>query len=124
MKIKFIDHIVLIVKNIAETEKFYTSFLGQPAFHDDRKLIYEIGETRLFFLLPKGEYEAKDKDKGGLNHIAFGVYSLDELKHFEGLLNQASIKHSGIKIDIHGGKDYIWLDDPDNIRIELYCHPL
>jgi len=124
MKITFLDHIVLIIKNVAETEKFYTGFLGQPTLQNERMLIYEIGETRLFFVLPKGEYETKDKDKGGLNHIAFGVHTLEELKYFEGLLNQAAIHHSGIKTDIHGGKDYIWLDDPDNIRIELYLHPL
>ncbi len=123
MKITFIHHIVLIVKNIAETEKYYTGFLGQPAIQNEGMLIYTIGETKVFFVLPKGEYEVKDKDKGGLNHIAFGVHSLDELKHFEGLLTQASIRHSGIKTGKQGGTEYIWMDDPDNIRIEIYYSP-
>ena len=115
---------MIIVKNIPTTEKFYSSFLGKPAYLDERMAIYETGETKLFFVLPKGDYETRDKDKGGLNHVAFGVHTPEELKSFETMLNAAAIKHSGIKIDKHGGKDYIWFDDPDGGRVEIYCRPL
>ena len=123
MKISFIDHIVIIVKDIPETEKFYSSFLGEPLEHTQDHVIYQVGDTRVFFVLPKGDYETRDKDKGGLNHIAFGVHTPEELKSFETMLNDAGVKHSGIKIDKHGGKDYIWFDDPDGARVEIYCRP-
>ena len=124
MKINFIDHIVIIVKNIATTENFYTSFLGTPEYVKDGTLVYKIGDTKLFFVLPKAEFAPIDKDKGGLNHIAFGVRTMEELKAFETILNQAAIKHSGIKNDVHGNKEYIWFDDPDSYRVELYRRPL
>jgi catechol 2,3-dioxygenase-like lactoylglutathione lyase family enzyme len=124
MKIKFIDHIVIIVKDIQETKKFYSSFLGQPTHQDGETVVYEISDTKVFFVLPRGEFEKTDKDKSGLNHIAFGVRTLEELKSFETGLNEASIQHSNIKIDNYGNKEYIWFDDPSGIRVEIYCRPL
>jgi catechol-2,3-dioxygenase len=126
MGIKFIDHIVIIVKEIPESKKFYNSFLGQPEYESNGSLVYKVGDTKVFFVLPKGEggYEKTDKDKSGLNHIAFGVRTLEELKSYEERLNKAGIRHSGIKVDKYGSKDYIWLDDPSDIRVELYCRPV
>jgi len=63
MLIKYIDHLVLIVKNVEETEKFYTSFLGKPIQQDKEQVAYKIGETKIFFGLPFGEYEKSDKVK-------------------------------------------------------------
>ncbi len=120
MELKLIDHIVLIVKYIGETEKFYSSFLGKPVLHDDQKVVYQVGYTKLFFKSPQGEFEERDKDKGGLNHIAFGVNTIEELREFEEVLNKASIKNSGIQ----EGKDYIWLDDPSGFRVEIYYRAL
>ena len=124
MKINFIDHIVVIVKNILVTENFYTSFLGTAEYVKEGTLVYKIGDTKLFFVLPKTEFAPTDKDKSGLNHIAFGVRTLEELKSAETVLDQAAIKHSGIKTDSYGNKEYIWFDDPDNYRVELYCRHL
>lgn len=123
MELKFIDHIVLIVKNIEETEKFYSSFLGKPEHQDENQVAYKIGETKIFFGLPYGEYEKSDKDKTGLNHLAFGVRTPEELREFEKILNEAGIKNSGIKIDKYGDKEFIWFDDPSRIRLEIYCRP-
>ena len=124
MKINFIDHLVIVVKNITTTESFYSSFLGDTENVKDGTLIYKIGDTKLFFVLPKAEFSPTDKDKSGLNHIAFGVRTIGELEAFGSMLDDAAIKHSGIKTDVHGNKEYIWFDDPDNYRVELYCRPL
>jgi len=124
MQISFIDHIVIIVKSIQETEKFYSGFLGLPEYVSEETVVYKIGGTKVFFVLPHGEFEKTDKDKSGLNHIAFGVRTLEELKSFEALLNKTSIQHSGIKTDKYGNKEFIWFDDPSDIRLEIYCRPL
>jgi glyoxylase I family protein len=124
MQISFIDHIVIIVKNIQETEKFYSNFLGSPEYHEEETVVYKIGDTKVFFVLPHGEFEKTDKDKSGLNHIAFGVRTLEELKSFESILNKTAIQHSGIKTDKYGNKEFIWFDDPSDIRVEIYCRPL
>jgi glyoxylase I family protein len=123
MKLTFIDHIVLIIKDVSTTEKFYSSFLGKPVQLEKEQVAYKIGESKIFFGLPYGKYKAGDKDRSGLNHLAFGVRTLKELKEYEKILKKAKIKNSGIKIDKYGKKEFIWLDDPDGIRIEFYCRP-
>ncbi len=123
MTLEYIDHIVLIVKNIEETEKFYSSFLGKPEYQDENQVAYKIGETKIFFGLPYGEYEKSDKDKTSLNHLAFGVKTGEELRNIEKVLNDAGIQNSGIKIDKYGNKEFIWFDDPSSIRLEIYCRP-
>ena len=118
---KFIDHIVIMVEDIQETEKFYNTFLGKPEFVGEMFIIYRIGATRVFFKMVNGEWQLTDKDRGGLNHLAFGVSTGDELKEFEKILDGGHIKNSGIRIDKDGDKEYIWFDDPDGIRLEIYC---
>jgi hypothetical protein len=41
----------------------------------------------------------------------------------EAQLGSAGISHSGIKIDHYGQKEFIWLDDPDGMRVEFYLRP-
>lgn len=123
MQPKYIDHLVLIVKSIKETEKFYSSFLGKPEHIGEDSVSYKIGGTKIFFGLPYGEYEKSDKDKTSLNHLAFGVRTGEELREFEKILNNAGIKNSSIKIDKYGNKEFIWFDDPSGIRLEIYCRP-
>jgi len=125
MQPRFIDHIVLTTSNVKRAERFYSSFLGKPLSQDKYSVCYKIGETKLFIALP---YHPRKSDKFnanriGLEHLAFGVRTLAELKQFDKKLTNANIKHSEIKIDKYGKKPYIWLDDPDGIRLEFYIRP-
>lgn len=117
----FIDHLVFMVKNIHETEKFYTKFLGNPLELTEEQVVYKIGETKIFFGLPYSEWKEIDKDSCGLNHLAFGVRTEAELREFEKILNNADIKNSGVQIDKWGNKEFIWFDDPNGYRLEFYC---
>ncbi len=123
MKPGFLDHIVLIVKDLKETEKFYSTLLGSPEHFEEGSLSYKIGETKIFFCLPSVEWATLDKDAGGLNHLAFGVKSVGELAEFENKLKDSNIKNSGVQIDKYGGKEFVWLDDPNGYRLEFYCRP-
>lgn len=100
MKIKFIDHIVLMIKNVKRSKEFYSKFLGKPVQEDKYSVAFQIGDTKIFFGLPYRKIVGNefDKDRIGLNHLAFGVRTLEELKYFWGVLNKSGIKHSGIKI--------------------------
>ena len=119
----FIDHLVILVKNIEETEKFYVKFLGNPIELTKEQVAYKIGDTKIFFGLPYSEWKETDKEASGLNHFAFGVRTESELREFEKILNDADIKNSGIQIDKWGSKEFIWFDDPNGYRLEFYCRP-
>ena len=116
-----IDHLVFRVASIKTTEVFYTALLGQPAFKNEGAVLFVVGGTRLFFTaVTTPATHPHDKDEVGLNHIALGVPTLPDLQAISTQLDSANIVHSGIKIDPHGGKEYIWLNDPDGFRVEFY----
>ena len=114
-----VDHLVFRVHDMKRTELFYTVLLGEP-FKADRYIMYMAGDTRLFFMPSVDQAAPYDKENVGLNHIAFGVRTVEELQSVESQLNQGSILHSGIRLWQDGLTKYIWLDDPDKIRIEYW----
>jgi catechol-2,3-dioxygenase len=105
------------------TERFYSALLGQP-LKEDSYLMYMAGATRLFFTRSgdsrNGTYQ---KENVGLNHIAFGVRTRDELQTIQTQLDSSGISHSRIKFWQDGLTEYIWLDDPDGMRIEFWLRP-
>jgi catechol 2,3-dioxygenase-like lactoylglutathione lyase family enzyme len=121
MQPKFIEHISLIVKDIQQTEEFYSKFLAKPIIHNESMVAYKVGDTRLFFKVsPKGTLSGTyDKDDIGMNHIGWGVHTVDELKEFQKFLSEAGIKTSEIELGKFSN-EYIWFDDPNGIRLEIY----
>jgi glyoxylase I family protein len=120
----FIDHLVFRISALERTERFYTALLSQHPERTEESLMYTVGDTRLFFTLAaEPRSSVYDKEQIGLNHIAFGINTLADLQSVQQQLSTAGIAHSGIKLDQYGLKEYIWLDDPDGIRIEFYLRP-
>jgi len=122
----YVDHIVLTVSNIERTKDFYSKILGDPDYLDEHSIMYYLGETKLFLVLPYGILPKDDKfdpNRIGLEHLSIGVVTLDDLKEIERTLDKNSIKNSSIHIDKHSGKEKIWLDDPDGIRLEFFIRP-
>ena len=120
----FVDHLVFRITQFERTEHFYTTLLGEP-FREDDYLMYVAGHTRLFFTLSTVEEQGNyDKEKIGLNHIALGVRTVEELKIMQAQLDGAGVVHSGIKVWRDGVTEYIWLNDPDGIRVEIWLRPL
>ena len=115
----FVDHLVFRVRDINRTTRFYSALLGEP-YQADGYVMFRAGDTLLFFTPPVGAQGSYDKEKVGLNHFALGVRTIDELRLVESQLDQASIAHSGIKLWQDGVTPYIWLDDPDGIRVEYW----
>jgi|ERR1700677_1033157 catechol-2,3-dioxygenase len=120
----YIDHLVYRVHNLAATENFYRAIFGDPVFKNEEAVMYQAEDTKLFFTTtPRNSSIAYDKEQPGLNHLAFGVREPAHLREIAKHLDTSAIKHSGIGIDAHGKKEYIWLDDPNGFRIEFYCRP-
>jgi glyoxylase I family protein len=117
----FVDHLVFRVSDLERTERFYSALLDEPPDRAEDSTMFCVGDTRLFFTCAAGPSTLPyEKEKVGLNHIAFGARTIEELRAIEARINRRGISHSGIQIDRYGGKEFIWLDDPDGIRIEFY----
>ena len=86
----------------------------------DGYIMYMVGDTRLFFTPSVDHPSPHNKENVGLNHIALGVRTIEELQRVESQLNEGSVAHSGIKLWQDGLTKYIWLDDPDGIRVEYW----
>ena len=117
---KFVDHLVFRVADLDRTEHFYTTLLGQPE-KENNYVVYSAGDTLIFFTRsPRGSGQNYDKEATGLNHVALGLRSAAELQTVKAQLDAAGIAHSGIKMWRDGATPYIWLDDPDGIRVEFW----
>ena len=124
LSLKFVDHLVFRVSDLDRTERFYTALLGQAPTRAEDSITYAAGETLLFFTRSaRHSGEPYEKEKVGLNHLAFGVRNIEELRTIQAQLDSAGISHSGIGIDRYGRKEFIWLDDPDGMRVEFYLRP-
>jgi len=122
---RFVDHAVFRVGDLGKTEHFYTILLGEPSYRTEDSIMYEVGDTRLFFSACDAvNRRAYEKEQIGLNHVAFGVRTLEELQAIRAQLDGGGVVHSGILIDKYGEKEFIWLDDPDGMRVEFYLRAM
>lgn len=116
----FIDHLVISVSNLKASTKFYSYFLGKAKV-SKLDAHWVLGNTKLFLTFPYKKSTKKfDKHNLGLNHIAFRLKDLAELKRYEKKLDHVNIQHSGILIDEYSKKEFLWFNDPDGIRLEFY----
>jgi glyoxylase I family protein len=121
----YVDHLVFRVRELQATRAFYSALFGAPVAQSENSLMYQVADTKLFFTLATEKIIAPyDKEQPGLNHLAFGVRTAALLREVLNHLNRAGLRHSGIKIDHYGNKEFIWLDDPDGFRLEFYCRPV
>jgi len=119
----YVDHLVFRVRDPALSAAFYQRLFGDPVFRNGAAFMYQVGPTLLFFTPAPPSDAPYNKEQPGLNHIALGTRDLQQLRSIAAHLDTAGIKHSGIGIDQHGKKEYIWLNDPDGFRLEFYCRP-
>lgn len=121
MQPKIVEHISIIVKDINRTESFYSRFLGSSILKNENLVVFKVGDTRIFFKLsPTSDTGSEyNKDGIGMNHIGFGVETMDELKQFQQFLSEQGVECSEIKTGKFGN-EYVWFDDPDGIRLEIY----
>ena len=121
--IKGIDHITLTVKNLEVSRKFYENLLGKPVSGDPEHSCYDVNGGLFCIALPPKEGFLNDKfdeNRIGLDHFAFAVETIEDLKSFEEKLRKLKVVTDGIEIDEYGNKHYICFKDPDNIQIEFY----
>ena len=118
---QFVDHLVFRVANLSSSERFYTILLGQPPHRTEDSIMYQVGRTRLFFTLcdqpQPGPYA---KEEVGLNHLAFGVRTLEELQRFKSNSAAPEFPIAGLRKTDTDRKNSSGSTTPTKMRIEFY----
>ncbi|MEC9308004.1 MAG: VOC family protein [Chloroflexota bacterium] len=122
-KPKRVGHLVLNVKNLDVSTKFYTDILGfDIALQRTTGTFLTCGKIHhdlALFQAPEGAMPVTEGQLG-LNHFAVQVEDLDDLKEI-----YAELKDSGATMDRntdHGMTSSIYFFDPDGNKIEFFCN--
>jgi glyoxylase I family protein len=123
-----IAHVAVTVTDLDASEAWYTKVLGvAPVLDEDtgpfRHIVYPVGTTLLGLhgFPDMASTEPFNERRVGLDHIAFGVATRDELVEWAQRLDQLGITHGGI-VDAGYGSG-LSFRDPDNIALELFAPP-
>lgn len=112
-------HVSLYVKNIEETNRFYTTFFGQePAKVEDKYSKFILEEPALIISF----IENKEKTQPYFGHLGFQVDSIDELKKRLAKAkadNIVSLEEEGTSC-CYALQDKFWVQDPNGISWEVY----
>jgi len=112
-KVAGIDHVVLHVKDLARSKKFYIGLLGMEAEHESSwQLFLKCGNQGVALF----ETEDGAKIHGGseMNHMALRLKS-GEYQKVKAVLEEAGCEVSGRRGDPH----CIYFSDPDGHRLQL-----
>lgn len=123
MKIQSLGHVVLKVRDLDVSTKFYRDILGmkEVARYKGAMAFFSLGSNHHDLGLMQLGSHAQDIDPGaiGLYHVAFKVGdSLDELRACKAHLEKNGVSIFGMSD--HGVSQSLYIQDPDGIEIELY----
>ncbi len=113
LKVSGIDHVVLHVKELERSKKFYIELLGMEVAHEHSGASFlHCGKqvVALFEVEEGEEIHAGDE----MNHMALRLKS-GEYQQVKAALEAAGIKVSGRRGDPH----CIYFSDPDGHRLQL-----
>lgn len=119
-----VHHIALRVNSLDTTKYFYGDVLGFRLILDtDELIIYAMGRTFIAFKVadPRDKkFDHFSPFEIGLDHIAVGIETEEELNRIVRLLDQHNIENTGAKLDETLQKMYVAFKDPDRIQWEFY----
>ena len=122
-KPKRVGHLVLNVRDVEASTKFYTEILGfEIAVERPNMTFLTCGKIHHDLALFKAAEDAPPVSEGqvGLNHFAVQIEDLDALKE-----TYQRLKENGVPVDNtidHGMTQSVYFHDPDGIRIEFFCN--
>ena len=136
-KIVGTQHIILTVSDLERSVRFYTTVLGFKAVRRGVKVV-RPGVQSPVVLLSNGVYglglnlpwrtltadeSTFDESRVGLDHLAFALGSIEEVRQAVDHLNSHGVPNSGFKEGRHAGAVLVTFRDPDNIQLEYYYLP-
>lgn len=130
----YIHHIVITVSNAKSSGEWYKKVLGWEITEEGEDYVYLVPDNIKYpggkFILVLGESRDSnladnkfDRNRIGLDHFAFNVDTLEELKETEERLKKVGIgmENDGITDDDFGGTA-IFCTDPDGMKIEFHLY--
>lgn len=122
-----ITHVALTVTDLARSVPWYRRlFDAEPVLDEDtgpfRHVVWQIGGTLLgLHQFPDPQPGTFDERRVGLDHVAFGCSTRQELEAWEARLDELGVTHGGI-VDAGYGSG-LSFRDPDGIALELFAPP-
>lgn len=130
--INYIHHIVLTVSDFKKSADFYKKVLRWDIVEQKEDHAYLVPDKSAYpqcdFMLlvseprdSKADKNTFDRNRVGLDHFAFQVATLEELKEVENRLRAHGIvmEANGITDDDFGGTA-IFCTDPDGMKVEFH----
>ena len=120
---KQLGHLVIRVRDLEESERFYTDVLGLKVMNKrPGEMTFMSADTALsheLALVPVGEdAPGPEESRVGLYHFAWEMDSLDDLKKLYSVMKERGVKIGGI--GDHGISLGVYFFDPDGNEIEAY----
>ncbi len=113
LRVTGIDHVVLYVRDLARSKKFYVGLLGMEMYHENRwRVFLQCGSqaVALFKVRKAAEIHAGSE----MSHMALRLIS-GKHKEVKAALEEAGIHVSGRR----GDPQCIYFNDPDGHRLQL-----
>jgi glyoxylase I family protein len=113
------SHVQLLVSDVTRSERWYEQTLGLKRFTGSAEVGHvAMGGGRVVIVLtPRNEAADPGVAPAMIDHLAFGVKTLDGLSAWAQTLTESGITHSGLVISGEGTS--VHLLDPDGLAIEL-----
>jgi len=125
-KIKRVGHLVLSVRDIERSRRFFEEVLGFPVVAtNQRGMVFFSTDVEdnhhMLALMPVKESAAvPTPDQVGMHHVSFELGSFAELQEA-----YRRLKEANVVIDhtvYHGITKSVYFFDPDGNRLEVYCN--
>ena len=119
-----LGHLVLSVRDCVRSRDFYTQKLGMKISSEklERGQVFlTIGEEHhVLALFQRATLDPPTPDQPGIRHIAFQLDSFEQVRNAYNDLKAAGIPVEETSED--GITRSIYVRDPDNNRVELFCN--
>ena len=126
-RITRVGHLVLRVKDVERSRRFFEEVLGLPVVaQNERGMVFFSTDAKdnhhMLALMPgpKDAATSPTPDQIGMHHVSFELGSFAELQQA-----WRRLKEKDVRIDntvYHGITKSIYFFDPDGNRLEVYCN--
>ncbi len=126
IKIKRTGHLVLRVKDLERSKRFFTEVLGLPVVGESQNgmLFFspDVKENHHLLAIRQAEDGARmpDPEQVGMEHVAYELGSFAELQEAYRIFKDNNVKFRHVVF--HGITKSIYFYDPDGNMLEVYCN--